>query len=57
VVIAGRDQHLRVLDRKSGQERWSLHLGEGFVAGPVIVDGVVYLAGDANEGLHVFAVE
>ncbi len=57
LVVAGRDHKLRVLDRKTGAETWSLDLGEGFVAGPVIVDGVVYLAGDANEGKHVFAVE
>lgn len=57
VLIAGRDRKFRVLDRKSGRETWSLDLGEGFVAGPVLVDGVVYLAGDANEGMHVFAIE
>jgi outer membrane protein assembly factor BamB len=57
VLIAGRDRKFRVIDRKTGTEIWSLDLGEGFVAGPVLVDGVVYLAGDANEGMNIFAVE
>lgn len=57
LLLAGRDKTFRVLDRKTGNELYSLNLGEGFHSGPILVDGVVYIAADVTDGMHVYAIE
>jgi hypothetical protein len=34
-----------------------LDFDEGFVSGPILVDGTVYLAADMDTGMHLYAIE
>ncbi|MAG34312.1 MAG: hypothetical protein CL908_25820 [Deltaproteobacteria bacterium] len=54
-LITGRDGWFRVID-KAGEEVHSVNLGEPCVAGPILVDGVVYTCSDVNVGHHLFAL-
>jgi len=55
VLLTGRDRFFRVID-KNGKQIKKINLGEPFVAGPILVDGVVYLTSDVNIGHHLFAI-
>ncbi|MSR74463.1 MAG: hypothetical protein EXS14_03185 [Planctomycetes bacterium] len=57
ILIACRDKVFRVVDRKTGKVTFELAFDEGFVSGPVVVDGVVYLAADMDMGVHLYAIE
>ncbi|NRA97078.1 MAG: PQQ-binding-like beta-propeller repeat protein, partial [Planctomycetes bacterium] len=55
VLLTGRDRFFRVID-KFGKEIKKINLGEPCVAGPILVDGVVYVTSDVNVGHHLFAL-
>lgn len=57
VLCACRDRVFRVVDRKTGKVSFELAFEEGFVSGPVLVDGTVYLAADMDMGMHLYAIE
>ncbi len=57
ILINCRDRSFRVVDRKTGKVTFELPLDEGFVSGPVVVDGVVYIAADMDMGMHLYAIE
>lgn len=55
ILVTGRDGFFRVIS-KDGQELKQINLGEPCVAGPILVDGVVYACSDVNSGHHLFAL-
>ncbi len=57
VLFTARDRKFRVANRKTGEVTFSLDFEDGFVAGPVLVDGTVFVATDVNSGVHVHAIE
>jgi|GEM_PF-6278513 len=57
ILLACRDRAFRVVDRKTGQVTFKLDFDEGFVSGPILVDGTVYLAADMDTGMHLYAIE
>lgn len=54
VIVAGTDETLTAVDRKTGERVAHLHIGEKMLGTPAIVGGVVYAVGMSGT---VFAVE
>jgi outer membrane protein assembly factor BamB len=55
VVVAGRDRHLRALDRSSGEQRWSFAARDGMDSSPVIAGDRVIVG--SNDGrVHAVAL-
>jgi outer membrane protein assembly factor BamB len=57
LLFTSRDRKFRVVERRTGNLHFELEFEDGFVAGPVLVDGVVYVATDVHSGVHVHAIE
>lgn len=55
ICFAARDKVFTVVS-KAGEKLYEIDLGEGFHAGPVVVDGSVYLASDVSTGVRVFCL-
>jgi outer membrane protein assembly factor BamB len=43
--VAAGDPHLYAVNAQTGRQLWQLDTGDWLASGPVIADGVVYLAG------------
>lgn len=56
LCFASRDRKFYAVDVASGETVYEKDLGEGFHAGPIVVDGSVYLASDVNSGVRVYCL-